>query len=194
MNELFKKIMAKVSAMWANWSIVQKVIIAIVAIVIIGGIIALFRVSATPVLTPVFSRPITDDALLDRIVTRIEQEGVAPTVTPDKVVRVADDKTAQRMRVILMTEDLLPSKINPWEIFDQERWTTTDFERSVRFQRAQEKEIEIHLKAFEGVDNVKLNIVWPKKRTFSRRSESCKRRSNHHSVARKQHYPGQEKN
>ncbi|MCL1958831.1 MAG: flagellar M-ring protein FliF, partial [Spirochaetes bacterium] len=166
MNEFFKKIISKATAIWANWSFVQRIIIAVVAVVVIGGIIALFRVSATPVLSPVYSRAITDDGLLDRIVARIEQENVQVTVTPDNIVRVADEKTAQRMRVILMTEDLLPSKINPWEIFDQERWTTTDFERNVRFQRAQEKEIEIHLKAFEGVDNVKLNIVWPKKELF----------------------------
>jgi len=167
MNELFKKIMAKLSAMWANWSATQKIIIAVVLVVIIAGIVVLFRVSATPVLTPVFSRPITDDAVLDRIVARIEQEDVIATVTPDNIVRVADEKTARRMRVILISENLLPTGIDPWQIFDKERWTITDMERKVNFQRAQKDMIIDHLKAIEGVDNVKLDIVWPAKELFA---------------------------
>jgi len=166
MNEFFKKIMAKVSAMWANWSVTQKIIIAVVAVVIIGGVIVMFRVSATPVLTPVYNRPITDEGLLDRIVARLEQENVQVTVTPDNVVRVQDEQTARRMRVILVSEDLLPSKINPWEIFDKERWTITDLERKVNLQRAQQRMIIEHIKAIEGIDNVELNIVWPEKTLF----------------------------
>jgi len=166
MNEFFKKFFTKVTALWAGWSSRQKIIVAVIGIVIIGTVITLFRVSATPVLSPVIGRPITDEALLDRIVARIELENVKVTVTPDNVVRVADEKTAQRMRVILITEDLLPSKIDPWEIFDKERWTTTDFERKVRFQRAQEESITSHIKAFEGVDNVRLKVVWPQRELF----------------------------
>jgi len=167
MNEFFKKLLTKVTALWAGWSLRQKIIIAVIAVVVIGGVFTLFRVSATPVLSAVFSRPITDENLLNRIVMRIEQEGVKVTYVPDNVVRVADEATARRMRVILMSEDLVPSKIDPWEMFDQERWTTTDFERNVRFQRAQEKKIAEHIKAFEGVDDVKLDIVWPKRELFA---------------------------
>jgi len=167
MNEFFKKFFTKVAALWAGWSLRQKIIIAVIAVVIIGGVFALFRVSATPVLSAVYSRPITDEGLLDRIVKRIDQEDVKVTVSPDKIVQVADPETARRMRVILINENLLPSKIDPWQIFDQERWTTTDMERNVRFQRAQERKIADHIKAIEGIDNVELNIVWPKKELFA---------------------------
>jgi flagellar M-ring protein FliF len=166
MNEFFKKFITKVTALWAGWSLKQKIIIAVIAVVIFGTVITLFRVSATPVLSAVISRPITDENLLGRIVNRIEMENVKVTVTPDNVVRVADDETARRMRVILQSEDLLPSKIDPWEIFDKERWTTTDMERNVRFQRAQKDMIVIHIKAIEGIDNVGLNIVWPQEKLF----------------------------
>jgi len=167
MNEFFKKLLTKVTALWAGWSLRQKLIVAVIAVVIFGGVITLFRVSATPVLSAVISRPITDVNLLDRIVNRIEMENVKVTVTPDNVVRVADDKTAQRMRVILLSEDLLPSKIDPWEVFDKERWTITDMERKVNLQRAQKTMIIEHIKAIKGVDDVKLNIVWPEKSLFA---------------------------
>jgi len=167
MNDLFKKIISKVSAIWANWSVVQRIIIAAVAVVVIGVIVALFKVSATPVLSAVYDRPITDESMLDKIVTRLNQEDVVVTVTPDNVVRVQDDLTARRMRVILIRENLLPSGIDPWQIFDKERWTITDMERNVNFQRAQQRMIADHIRAIEGVDNVELRIVWPKREVFA---------------------------
>jgi len=167
MNEFFKKIFSKITAIWSGWSVMQKIIIGAVAVVVIGGVIALFRVSATPVLTAVYDRPITDESMLDRIVARINQEDVKVTVTPDNIVRVQDEKTARRMRVILISENLLPDKIDPWQVFDRERWTITDLERNVNLQRAHERMIADHIKAIQGVDDVELRIVWPKKELFA---------------------------
>jgi flagellar M-ring protein FliF len=166
MNEFFKKILTKVTALWAGWSIQQKIIIAVIAVVVIGGVIALFRVSSTPVLTAVYDRPITDESMLNSIVTRLNQEDVKVTVTPDNIVRVQDEATARRMRVILIRENLLPAGIDPWQIFDKERWTITDMERNINFQRAQERMIADHIRAIQGVDNVELRIVWPKRELF----------------------------
>jgi flagellar M-ring protein FliF len=166
MNEFFKKIFTKVTALWAGWAAQQRIIIAVIAVVIVAVVIVLFRVSATPVLSAVYNRPITDENMLDRIVTRISKENITVTVT-DNIVYVADDEKARRMRGILISEDLLPSGIDPWQVFDKERWTITDMERNVNFQRAQEKTIADNIKAIEGVDNVRLKIVWPKRELFA---------------------------
>jgi len=166
MNEFFKKLFTKAASLWANWSMQQRVIIGIIALVVIVGVVTLFRVSATPVMSSVFSSPITDDALLERILTRIDQENVAVTVGPTGLVQVADAATAKRMRVILVSEGLTPTRIDPWEVFDKERWTLTDFERNVNKQRAQEKMIVEHLKAIDDIDNVVLHVGWPPDRLF----------------------------
>jgi len=166
MNEFFKKLFTKVSTLWANWSMQQRIIASAIVVVIIAVIVAMFRVTAAPVLTPVYDRPITDAVMLDRIVLRLNQEDVKATVTPDGIVRVADEITARKMRVILIRENLLPSGIDPWQIFDKERWTITDMERNINFQRAQERMIADHIRAIEGVDNVELRVVWPKKELF----------------------------
>jgi flagellar M-ring protein FliF len=168
MNEFLKKIITKVTALWAGWSAQQKIIIAIVAVVIIGGVIVLFRVSATPVLTAVYDMPITDESMRNSIVTRLNKEDVKVTVTPDNIIRVQDEATARRMRVILIRENLLPTGIDPWQVFDKERWTITDMERNVNFQRAQERMIADHIRAIEGVDNVELRVVWAEKELFTK--------------------------
>jgi flagellar M-ring protein FliF len=137
-----------------------------IVIGVIVGAIFLFRVSSTPVMVSVFNVPIRDEAVLDRIVMRIEQENVKVNVTPNSIVQVPDEPSARRMRGILVSENLIPSGIDPWQVFDRDRWTLTDFERKVNFRRAQQRMITEHIRAVDGVDDVSISIVWPEKELF----------------------------
>ncbi|MCL2265056.1 MAG: flagellar M-ring protein FliF [Treponema sp.] len=166
MNEFFKKLMSRITTLWSGWSRNQRIIIGVIAVVIIGVIIALFRVSASPVLVSVIDAPITDENALNNIVVRLNQEDVSVVVTPTGLVQVADKATARRMRMILINEGLIPTGLDPWEIFDRERWTITDFERNVNFRRAQERLIADHIKAIDDVDNVTLKVAWPTDKLF----------------------------
>jgi flagellar M-ring protein FliF len=167
MNEFLKKLLAKAAGFWADWSMRQRGIFLAVIVAIIVGIVMLFRVSAAPVLSSVIDAPIRDEDVLDRIVMRLNKENVNVSVTPNGIVQVSDPLTARKMRNILISEDLIPSNIDPWKIFDKERWTITDLERNVNLQRAQRQMIIDHIRAIDGVDNVSVNIVWPKKALFA---------------------------
>jgi len=166
MNEFFKKLLTKATALWANWSRTQRLIFAAVVLVVVVGVAALFRVSASPIMVSVISAPIRDEDALDRIVMRLSQEDVEVSVTPTGLVQVRDTATARRMRAILFREDLIPSGVDPWDIFDRERWTLTDFERNVNLRRAQERMIVEHLRAIDDIDNVMLQVGWPPDRLF----------------------------
>ena len=166
MNDFLKKIAGQLTGLWGKWSMIQKVILVGIAILVIGGIAALLGVSSTPNLVPVISAPIRDDAARDRIVVRMDQEGVKPIVSPTNLIQVTDETTARRMRTILISEGLIPNGINPWEIFDQPRWTTTDIERNVNIQRAHIKMVENHIKAIEDIDNANVIITFPAQELF----------------------------
>jgi flagellar M-ring protein FliF len=166
MNDFLKKIIGQFSKLWGQWSMIQRVILVGIVAVVIGGIAALLSVSSTPSLAPVIDAPIRDEAALDRIVMRINQEGVKATVTPTGVVQVADETTARRMRAILIREDLIPTNTDPWAIFDRERWTITDFERNVNFRRAQTQMITDHIKAIDDVDDANVIIQLPERELF----------------------------
>jgi len=165
MNEFFKKLMTKAAVLWTGWSLQQKIIIAVVGVVVIGGLIALFKVSSTPVMVSVIDAPIRDEDALDRIVLRINQENVRVVVT-NGFVQVPNDTTARRMRAILIREDLIPSGIDPWQVFDRERWTITDMERNVNLQRALTKMVTDHIKSIDDIDDANVSIVWPKRELF----------------------------
>jgi flagellar M-ring protein FliF len=144
----------------------QRIILVAIILVAIVGIVALFRVSSAPSMVSVLTRPITDEAALDRISARIDQEDIEWNLTGDGRIQVKDRRTARRVKAILVSEDLIPTGIDPWNVFDQERWTTTDLERNVRLQRALVLEVKELIKALQDVDDAIVIIDFPKDELF----------------------------
>ncbi|MDR1287762.1 MAG: flagellar M-ring protein FliF [Treponema sp.] len=166
MNEWLKKLIGRIADLWGRWSMAQRAILVGIAVAAIGGIIALFSVSGAPTMVPVIDAPIRDEAARDRIVLRINQEGIKTQINSADIIQVPDERSARRMRAILIREDLIPAGTDPWAIFDRERWTITDFERNVNLQRAIRQMITDHIRAIDDVDDANVTIVMPARELF----------------------------
>ena len=167
-NEHINKPINKIKNLWNSLALIQKICITIISIAVFIAIINVIEVpKPTSRKVSVINAPIHDSNILNRIVKRIEQEGVKVVVTPDSIVRVENTDIAQRMRTILIREDLIPSGLDPWNIFGRERWSITDFERNKSFQQAQQKLIVDHIKTIDGIDDVIVTITWPELRLFN---------------------------
>ena len=99
--EFIRKLLTQIGGLWGKWSMIQRIILAGIVLVVLVGIGALVTVSSSATLVPVIDAPIRDEAARDRIITRINQEGLRATVNAAGVIQVHDEKTAQRMRGIL---------------------------------------------------------------------------------------------
>lgn len=161
MNEWLKKFTDRIKGLWGKWTLVQKLILIAVPVVAIGGIIALLSVSSAPGQVRLIDTPVTDQIQRDNIILRLNEENVHASVSADGIIYVDDEITARRMRAILIREDLLPSNVDPWSIFDVERWTTTDFERNVNMRRAITEEVRKMLESMEDIDSavVAVNVA-----------------------------------
>lgn len=166
MNEWFKKMTEQITALWGKWSLVQKLLLLGVLVVAVVIVVVLFSWSASPTMIPVLDTPITDTALRDRIVVRLNEENVHPVVSDTGLISVKDEQTARRMRTLLISEDLVPSNVEPWSIFDVERWTRTDFERKVDVRRAVIEEVRQHIKSLNDIDDVSVVVNLPEEKLF----------------------------
>ncbi|TVQ26345.1 MAG: flagellar M-ring protein FliF, partial [Spirochaetaceae bacterium] len=164
--EWFRKLVGQVKGLWGQWKPAQKVILLSIVGVAVIGLIVLIAVSAAPSRVELFGRPITDPEDRDRILRRLDQEGIAYAVTADFRVTMSDDQTARRARSILVRENLVPPSTDPWEIFDIERWTLTDFERNVNLRRAITQQLVLHIEALTDVDRANVTIAFPQDRLF----------------------------
>lgn len=167
MNEWLKKLVSQISTLWGKWTLVQKLILAGIIAVVIVGFIVLFSVSSAPSMVPLIDSPITDESMRDKIVLRLNEENVRTSVSSTGVISVQDEATARRMRAILIREDLVPQNVDPWAIFDVERWTITDFERNVNKRRAIIEEVRQHIKALDDIDDASVVVTIPETSLFS---------------------------
>jgi flagellar M-ring protein FliF len=167
MNEWFKKIIEQITGLWGKWSWMQRGILIGITAAVIAGLVALVTVSSAPTMVPVIDVPIKDENDRDRIITRINEEGIKTTLNASGVIMVEDAKTAQRLRAILIREDMIPAGTDPWAIFDRDRWTITDFERNVNLRRSITQMVTDHIKSLDDVDDANVTVVMPERELFT---------------------------
>ncbi|HOT61667.1 MAG TPA: flagellar basal-body MS-ring/collar protein FliF [Treponemataceae bacterium] len=167
MNEWLKKLFSQVTGLWSKWTLPQKLILVGVVLAAVVGVFVLVSVSSSPAMTPLIDTPIADEDAREKIVLRLNEENVRTSVSPTGVISVADEATARRMRAILIREDLIPKNVDPWALFDIERWTITDFERNVNKRRAIIEEVRQHIKALDDIDDASVVVNIPEKTLFA---------------------------
>ncbi|MBO4731292.1 MAG: flagellar M-ring protein FliF [Spirochaetaceae bacterium] len=166
MNEWLNKVLARIKELWAKWSLVQRIILISIIVVAIIALIVITRVSASPSAVPLFNTSITDETVRDKILYRLSEENVEASVTADGKIMVQSESTARRMRSVLVREDLVPTNVDPWELFDVERWTITDFERNVNLRRSITNVVTQHIEALDDVDKANVVITMPERQLF----------------------------
>jgi flagellar M-ring protein FliF len=87
-------------------------------------------------------------------------------VSSGGIISVENEETARKMRSILIREDLIPQGTDPWALFDQTRWTITDYERGVNFNRSMTAMVTAHIKSLDEVDNADVSLVMPESTLF----------------------------
>ncbi len=166
MNDWLRQLLNQIKTLWGKWSPTQKIILFSMVGVAFLAVILIAVFSSAPAMVPLIGTQITDENNLARIVTVLDEEGVTYKVSPENMIYVEDEPTARRIRAILIREDLIPPKTDPWAIFDVERWTLTDFERDVNLQRAITRNLEQHILALDDVDAVSVTLVVPRPELF----------------------------
>ena len=147
MNEWLKKMIDKTKEFWKNSSIVKKVIL-------IGIIVAI-------------NAAVTDETLRSQILDRISQENIEAFVSDDGYISVLDDKTARKMRSILVTEGLTPSNVDIFEGFYNRSWSTTDKEQNIRLKNLITQNLKMHLESLSDISSANVTLVLPENELFA---------------------------
>ena len=162
MGEFFQNIRNTIANSWNRWSVKQRIVGLGLVFLLLLGMVSLFFWGGSPAQNAVFNIAIRDESALDQIALRLDQENIPYTVSNGKIY-VANRQTARRVRALLVQEDLVPQDMDPWSVFDVQRWTTSQFENDVRLRRAITQNLEQHITALETIDSASVTLVTPKK-------------------------------
>ncbi|GMO50817.1 MAG: flagellar basal-body MS-ring/collar protein FliF [Treponemataceae bacterium] len=166
MNDLIKRLLASVTALWAKWTIAQKIIVFGIAAAALAAVIFVFSFSSRPAGEPLFNTPITDQSARDSITLRLDKENISYTVNAAGIITVSDQAAARRARMILYSEGLVPGNTDPWNLFDMKRWTVSDFENNVNLRRSIERQLTQHIEALDDIDKASVVVTMPKTELF----------------------------
>ena len=167
MNEWLKKVVDSAKNLWLKWKPVQKVILFGIIVVVIIAIIAAARLSSKPSTVRLFNAPVTDDNSLTLIMDRLSKENVSAYSDENGYISVDDDRTARRMREILISENLVPSNIDPWAGFYDRSWSTTDSDQNIKLKNTIQKQLKQHIESISDVYMADVNIVLPETQLFA---------------------------
>ena len=167
MNERLKQVSDKAKKFWGNWKPIQKVILIGIIIIVIVAIIVAAKMSAAPSTVRLFNAPVTDQTSLAKILDRLDDENVSAYTTSEGYISVDDDRTARRMREILISENLVPGYIDPWAGFYERSWSTTDADQNVKLKNTIQTQLKQHVESIGDIQSADVNIVLPENELFS---------------------------
>ena len=167
MNEWLKNTIANLKELWAKWKPVQKAILIGIVVAIIIAVVAMFKVSSAPTGVPLFRTVIRDEDARDAITLRLDEAGVNYSVNQDGLIIVDNKDVAEKMKSTLLLEGLVPKNVDAYDIFDTTSWSETDFERNVKLQRAQERQLRQHILSIDDIADANVIVTAPKKELFS---------------------------
>ncbi|MGL4561012.1 MAG: flagellar basal-body MS-ring/collar protein FliF [Brevinema sp.] len=116
--------------------------------------------------TMLYKSPLSPDDYA-KVTLALQEQGIAFDTKSDQYVLVKDPETAKQIRMQLGQSGIIPQNVRGWELFDVQRFTTTDFERDVNLQRAIIGEMTKHLKTLSDIEDVSIQVSFPDQKLYT---------------------------
>lgn len=161
MQNFFGKIKEFFSNLWNKTSMVAKIIIGAAILGVIILIVVLVSTSAKPDMVPLVKEPMTEGDF-NRVKQELDALGENYMANSNtRKVYVTSPQKAEKLRTQLTIEDKMQD-VDGYELFDEQSFTTTEFDRNVNLQRSMMKAMEEHLEMLDDVENAEVEISFPK--------------------------------
>ncbi len=163
MKEFLQKLLTQFKEIYSKLNKKQKVIIGVILLLIIVSFIVLISFSGKATKVILYSNLNAKD--FGEITKKLQEWGYEFIPEENNIWVRPEDK--QYIKMKLAQEGIIPAGIKGWELFDTQKWTTTDFERNINKRRAIIGEITKHLKMLkEDIEDVSIQITMPEKELY----------------------------
>jgi flagellar M-ring protein FliF len=148
-------------------TLIQQAILVCAIFIIVALFIFIGHKSAVPSNYPLYG---VDFKLPSKEIAKIQDSlksmSVEYSVQSDQIF-VKDEETAMKVKTQLGLDGIVPDGIKGWELFDNQPFTTTDFERKVNVRRAITDNIKKHLELLDDVKSADVVISFGEEKYFA---------------------------
>lgn len=153
------KLLTSLKEYFANINKKQKIIVFSVLGVLVLAIILLISINSSPHHVPIISRNLTEEEI-SSISDALDKNDIKHFDKNSKIF-VANELVARKARNIIAMENLIPKQTDPWELFDVNRWSTTDFQNNINLRRSIQKQLTLHIEALDDIDKASVSVMIP---------------------------------
>lgn len=157
----FGEIIKRIQELFNKLNNTQKIILGGIVLAIVVAVVFLASFSSKTTYTMLYKSPLAPEEYA-RITKKLGEWNVKFDSKDDKYILLKDEDSSRTIRMRLGQEGIIPNNVKGWELFDTQKFTTTDFERNVNLQRAIIGEMTKHLKSLEDVEDVSIEVSFPK--------------------------------
>lgn len=171
MGDWLQEYKQQIKELWNKLSKRAQIVIAIGLI----GIIILFLIlifgTGSPAYQALFSHLEPRDG--NAIINRLEEKGQSYQLSDDGRTIMVPAADVHKIRLDMAGEGLPAQGVVGFEIFDQSKFGTTDFERQVNYYRALGGELSRSIQAIETVEFARVQITAPRESLFIEKEQQA---------------------
>ena len=145
-------------------SLGQKVLLVVVALGVIGAIIAMVTVVNQPTYATLFSNLNAQDAA--KIVDKLKEKSVPYRLDDGGKSVLVPKEQVYELRLSLAGDGLPQSSVIGYEIFDRTNLGVSDFVQKVNYRRALEGELARTILQLDEVEGARVHLALPEKALF----------------------------
>jgi flagellar M-ring protein FliF len=167
-----QQLLKQLLEIWMKLTRIQRVVIIGALVFLMAAILILARWASTPEFVPIATGQTMEQTAM--ISTQLDEMGIKYQISQDETMVSVPEKDKHRARMALVTEGILGGKNAGWEIFDESKLGTTDFERRVNYLRALQGELEMTIAQLNGVKAARVHITIPEEKFFEKDQKPSK--------------------
>ncbi len=164
LGDFIKRLLMQIGDFIGGLSSARKVAFGFSALVILGGIIFLFRWAGTTTYQPLMTNLNPEDSA--SVIRLLREKHVPFQVDPTGKAIEIPPEYIHDLRLELATQGMPQSSTVGYELFDQQSLGTTSYVQKVNYKRALEGELTRTISALRGVKRARVHLATPKTSTF----------------------------
>ncbi|MGV1099438.1 flagellar basal-body MS-ring/collar protein FliF [Thiovibrio sp. JS02] len=159
-----KEILEQIVSIVKGLSVTQKIIGAVVILVVVGGLLSLTMVGQAPSYKVLFSGLAEEDAA--EVVAKLKDQRSPYQISDNGSTILVPAEQVYEIRLALAGEGLPRGGGVGFEIFNENSLGTTDFVQRLNYQRALQGELARTIRNFQQVVEARVHIATPKESVF----------------------------
>ena len=164
--------MSQLTALLANLSLRQRILIVAAALLVAGGLVSFTRWRHEQDFRPLYSNMAAEDAAA--VVQKLRESGTEFRLSENGTTVLAPSERVAELRIQMASAGLPKSGRAGFELFDKANFGVTDFAEHINFRRALEGELERSVTALAEVESARVHLTFPKDSVFLEAQQPAK--------------------